>query len=155
MGSKNDWETMSRAHEVLEEFGVPHACRVLSAHRTPDELAAWVRENESAGCEVFIAGAGGAAALPGAVAALTAVPVLGVPVLGWALSGEDALFSMAQMPPGIPVGTLAIGKPGATNAGLLAVAILANKRPDLREKLHAYRKKRAEAVLADRLPCEG
>jgi 5-(carboxyamino)imidazole ribonucleotide mutase len=154
MGSQNDWDTMSRVHDVLAEFAVPHECRVYSAHRTPEALAQWVAERAAGGCEVFIAGAGGAAALPGAVAALTTVPVLGVPVMGWALSGEDALYSMAQMPPGIPVGTLAIGKPGATNAGLLAIAILANSRPELREKLVAYRKKRADQVLAFKLPCE-
>lgn len=154
MGSKSDWDTMSRAHEVLREFGVPHECRVLSAHRTPDELTAWVRASEAEGTEVFIAGAGGAAALPGAVAALTTVPVLGVPVLGWALNGEDALYAMAQMPPGVPVGTLAIGKPGATNAALLAVAILANKYPEYREKLQAYRRERAKQVLEERLPVE-
>lgn len=152
MGSKSDWETMSRAHEILDEFGVPHECRVLSAHRTPDELAAWVRASEAAGSEVFIAGAGGAAALPGAVAAITTLPVLGVPVLGWALSGEDALFSMAQMPPGVPVGTLAIGKPGATNAALLAIAILGIKYPEYREKLTAYRRTRAQQVLDESLP---
>ena len=152
MGSKSDWDTMSRAHDLLNEFGVPHEARVLSAHRTPDELAAWVRQSEAAGTEVFIAGAGGAAALPGAVAALTVLPVLGVPVMGWALSGEDALFSMAQMPPGIPVGTLAIGKPGATNAALLAVAILGIKYPEYGEKLRAYRAARARQVLDERLP---
>lgn len=152
MGSKSDWETLSRAHEILAEFGVPHECRVLSAHRTPDELAAWVRSSVASGTEVFIAGAGGAAALPGAVAALTIVPVLGVPVLGWALSGEDALYSMVQMPPGIPVGTLAIGKPGATNAALLAVSILGNKHEEYRAKLVAYRKARADQVLSEQLP---
>ncbi|MFP4500549.1 MAG: 5-(carboxyamino)imidazole ribonucleotide mutase [Candidatus Hydrogenedentota bacterium] len=153
MGSKNDWDTMSRAHDVLTEFEVPHECRVFSAHRTPEALAQWVQARAAGGCEAFIAGAGGAAALPGAVAALTTVPVLGVPVLGWALSGEDALYAMAQMPPGIPVGTLAIGKPGATNAALLAIAILANTRPELREKLAVYRKKQADQVLAHKLPC--
>lgn len=152
MGSKSDWETMSRAHELLKEFNVPHECRVLSAHRTPDELATWVRASESAGTEVFIAGAGGAAALPGAVAALTVAPVLGVPVLGWALSGEDALYFMAQMPSGIPVGTLAIGKPGATNAALLAIAILGNKYPEYREKLNEYRRARAQQVLEEQVP---
>lgn len=152
MGSKSDWETMSRTQEVLKEFGVPCECRVLSAHRTPEALAAWVRTSEAAGTEVFIAGAGGAAALPGAVAALTTLPVLGVPVMGWALSGEDALYAMVQMPPGIPVGTLAIGKPGATNAALLAVSILANKYPAYRERLGAYRKRQAEKVLSETLP---
>lgn len=152
MGSKSDWETMSRAHEILTEFGVPHECRVLSAHRTPDELATWVRASEASGTEVFIAGAGGAAALPGAVAALTVVPVLGVPVAGWALNGEDALYSMVQMPPGVPVGTLAIGKPGAANAALLAIAILGGKYAEYRDKLKEYRLARARQVLAEQLP---
>lgn len=152
MGSKSDWDIMSAAHEILKEFGVPHVCRVLSAHRTPDALSAWVGEMESRGAEVFIAGAGLAAALPGVVAAITTRPVLGVPLPGGALNGQDALYAIVQMPPGIPVGTLAIGKPGATNAGLLAVAILANTYPEYRAKLTAYREKQATKVLETNLP---
>jgi len=152
MGSKSDWEVMAAADALLSEFGVPHECRVLSAHRTPDALAEYVKSAESRGLEVLIAGAGMAAALPGAVAALTFLPVLGVPLSGGALGGQDALYAMVQMPPGIPVGTLAIGKAGAVNAALLAVAILANKRPELREKLRAYRKTQAKNVLDTVLP---
>lgn len=154
MGSESDWETMKRTHKTLDDFGVPHVCRVLSAHRTPDLVAAFVREREAKGAEVFIAGAGLAAALPGAVAALTTKPVLGVPIQAGALNGHDALLAMAQMPPGIPVGALAIGTPGATNAALLAVAILANKYDEYAEKLKAYRASQAEKIAATKLPCE-
>jgi len=154
MGSKSDWDIMAAAHEILKEFGVAHECRVLSAHRTPAALEAWVKSAEERGVEVFIAGAGLAAALPGVVAALTTRPVLGVPLPGGALNGQDALYAIVQMPPGIPVGTLAIGKPGATNAGLLAVAILSNTYPEYRAKLTAYREKQAKKVLETALPCE-
>ncbi len=154
MGSESDWETMKRTHAVLAEFGVPHCCRVLSAHRTPELLADFVHATEEAGTEVFIAGAGLAAALPGAVAALTTRPVLGVPVQTGALNGHDALLAMAQMPPGVPVGTLAIGAPGATNAALLAIAILALKHTEYSAKLETYRKKQAEKIAAITLPCE-
>ena len=154
MGSESDWETMQRSHKALDEFKVAHECRVLSAHRTPDALADYIHDCEARGVEVFIAGAGLAAALPGCVAAITTRPVLGVPLAGGALNGQDALYAIVQMPPGIPVGALAIGTPGATNAALLAVAILANKRPELAEALKAYRVKQAEKVLSVKLPCE-
>src|SRR5918995_585647 len=135
MGSKSDWETMRHADEVLTRFGVPHECRIVSAHRTPQWLTEFASQAEARGIEVIIAGAGGAAHLPGMVAAQTVVPVLGVPVQSKALNGMDSLLSIVQMPAGIPVGTLAIGNAGAANAALLAVAILANSRPELREKL--------------------
>lgn len=152
MGSKSDWETMRHAAEVLERFGVAHECRVVSAHRTPDWMTEYAKTAESRGLEVIIAGAGGAAHLPGMTAAHTVLPVLGVPVESHALKGMDSLLSIVQMPGGIPVGTLAIGKAGATNAALLAVAILGNKRPELREKLHAFRNEQAAKVRADVLP---
>lgn len=152
MGSKSDWETMRHAAEMLERFGVAHECRVVSAHRTPDWLAEYAKTAEGRGLEVIIAGAGGAAHLPGMVAAHSVLPVLGVPVESHALKGMDSLLSIVQMPGGIPVGTLAIGKAGATNAALLAVAILANQRPELREKLHAFRREQTEKVRADVLP---
>ena len=151
MGSKSDWETMRHAGDVLAEFGVPHERRVVSAHRTPGWMAEFASRAAGRGLEVVIAGAGGAAHLPGMTAALTVLPVLGVPVESRALKGMDSLLSIAQMPAGIPVGTLAIGRPGAVNAGLLAVAILANKRPELRRKLEAYRKKQTKKVLKDKL----
>ena len=154
MGSKSDWETMLRTHKTLSDFGVPHVCKVLSAHRTPDLLTDFVKDTEAKGAEIFIAGAGLAAALPGAVAALTTKPVLGVPIQAGALNGHDALLAMAQMPPGIPVGALAIGTPGATNAALLAVAILANKYPEYADKLKAYRKSQVEKIAATELPCD-
>jgi 5-(carboxyamino)imidazole ribonucleotide mutase len=138
MGSKSDWETMRAAAEVLQEFGVPHECLVVSAHRTPDWMNEYAKTAESRGLEVIIAGAGGAAHLPGMVASQTVLPVLGVPVQSKTLNGLDSLLSIVQMPGGIPVGTLAIGVAGAKNAGLLAVRVLANSRPALREKLHAY-----------------
>lgn len=153
MGSASDWETMERTHKTLDLFGVPHCCKVLSAHRTPDLLAEFVRDADGRGAEVFIAGAGLAAALPGAVAALTTRPVLGVPVPSGALNGHDALLAMAQMPPGIPVGALAIGTGGATNAALLAVAILANKYPEYETKLKQYREEQAAKVASTTLPC--
>lgn len=152
MGSESDWETMRRAHRTLAEFGVPHESRVLSAHRTPDLVAEYVRASDANGAEVFIAGAGMAAALPGVVAALTTRPVLGVPVASGPLNGQDALHAIVQMPPGIPVGTLAVGGAGATNAALLAVAILANKYPVLAERLAAYRAAQAGKIQAITLP---
>lgn len=146
MGSTSDWGTMGHAVEVLESFGVPYEKRVVSAHRTPEEMARYAAEAEGRGLAVIIAGAGGAAHLPGMVAAQTLVPVLGVPVESRALKGMDSLLSIAQMPGGIPVGTLAIGKAGATNAALLAVAILATTRPELREKLRRFREDQAQKV---------
>lgn len=154
MGSQSDWETMRHAHEVLEEFGVPHECKVVSAHRTPQLMAEYAAAAESRGFEVIIAGAGGAAHLPGMVAAQTLLPVLGVPVQSAALNGLDSLLSIVQMPGGIPVATLAIGKAGARNAGLLAVSILSNTRPELRERLRAFREKQTESVLSNVLPPE-
>src|SRR5512141_1202301 len=152
LGSKSDWETMKAASETLARFGVAHECRVLSAHRTPAATASYVSAAEPRGLEVLIAAAGMAAHLAGAVAAQTVLPVLGVPMEGGPLKGLDALLATVQMPGGIPVGTLAIGKAGATNAALLAVAILANKRPDLRDKLRAFREEQAAKVLAETLP---
>jgi len=151
MGSKSDWETMRHAVEILEHFVVPHESAIVSAHRTPQKMADFAAEAEGRGVEVIIAGAGGAAHLPGMVAAQTLVPVLGVPVQSHALSGMDSLLSIVQMPGGIPVGTLAIGKAGATNAGLLAIAILANTRPELREKLREYRSALTDKVMSDSL----
>jgi 5-(carboxyamino)imidazole ribonucleotide mutase len=146
MGSQSDWETMRHAAEMLERFGVPHERRVISAHRTPELMSRFASEAEGRGLEVVIAGAGGAAHLPGMVAAYTTVPVLGVPVESKTLKGVDSLLSIVQMPTGVPVGTLAIGKAGATNAALLAIAILANTRPNLREKLKTFRREQAEKV---------
>lgn len=151
MGSKSDWETMRQADEMLTRFAVPHECRIVSAHRTPAWLAEYAATAESRGLEVIIAGAGGAAHLPGMVAAQTLVPVLGVPVESHALKGMDSLLSIVQMPGGIPVGTLAIGKAGAANAALLAIAILANTRPALREQLRLFRERQTETVLNDTL----
>ena len=151
MGSKSDWETMRHADMILTQLEVAHECRIVSAHRTPELMADFARHAEERGLEVIIAGAGGAAHLPGMVAAQTLVPVLGVPVQSQALSGQDSLLSIVQMPGGIPVGTLAIGKAGATNAALLAVAILANTRPDLREKLRRFRADQTARVLKDTL----
>lgn len=152
MGSISDWETMRHAHERLEEFGVAHECRIVSAHRTPQLLQEYASGAEARGLEVIIAGAGGAAHLPGMAAAFTCLPVLGVPVESHALKGQDSLLSIVQMPGGIPVGTLAIGKPGAINAALLAVAILSNSRPELREKLRAFRARQTQSVLEMELP---
>jgi 5-(carboxyamino)imidazole ribonucleotide mutase len=146
MGSKTDLDTLQGAIEILREFGIEHEVRVLSAHRTPELVLEWSQAAEQRGFEVLIAGAGGAAHLPGVVAAKTLLPVLGVPVSSTTLGGADALLSIVQMPKGIPVGTLAIGKSGAANAALLAIAILAGKRPELREKLRAWRKARSEEV---------
>jgi 5-(carboxyamino)imidazole ribonucleotide mutase len=151
MGSKSDWETMRHADEILAQFGVPHECRIISAHRTPARMAEFASAAESRGIEVIIAGAGGAAHLPGMVAAQTLIPVLGVPVETHALKGMDSLLSIVQMPGGIPVGTLAIGKAGAINAALLAVAILANTRPELREKLRKFREEQTAKVEGDKL----
>ena len=152
MGSKSDWETMQHVSSVLKDFGVPHECKVLSAHRTPKEAASFAERAESRGLEVIIAGAGGAAHLGGVLASLTTLPVLGVPMESASLKGMDSLLSIVQMPGGIPVGTLGIGKPGATNAGLLAVAILANKNKSLRKKLHAFRTHQAKKILESELP---
>jgi 5-(carboxyamino)imidazole ribonucleotide mutase len=152
MGSSSDWDTMQHAVEVLERFGVPYEKHIVSAHRTPVWMAEFVTGAEARGIQVLIAGAGGAAHLPGMAAAHTVLPVLGVPVQSAALQGLDSLLSIVQMPGGVPVGTLAIGKPGATNAGLLAVAILAGSRPDLRERLRAFRTEQTEKVRQDRLP---
>src|SRR5258708_27063416 len=149
MGSKSDWETMRHAAETLAEFAAPHECRIVSAHRTPAWMAEYAGAAEGRGIEVIIAGAGGAAHLPGMVAAHTLLPVLGVPVESHALKGIDSLLSIVQMPGGIPVGTLAIGKAVAINAALLAIAILANSRPELREKLRAYRMDQTTRVRQD------
>jgi 5-(carboxyamino)imidazole ribonucleotide mutase len=146
MGSQSDWETLVHASQTLDDFAVAHDVRVLSAHRTPDQLVAYVESSERGGVEVIIAGAGGAAALPGAIAAKTTLPVLGVPIES-KLSGLDSLLSMVQMPAGVPVGTLAIGRAGAVNAALLAVSILAAKRPELREALRRHRETQAQRVL--------
>ena len=151
MGSKSDWETMKHAGDMLMQFGVPHECAIVSAHRTPQHMADFASTAESRGIEVIIAGAGGAAHLPGMVAAQTLVPVLGVPVESHALKGMDSLLSIVQMPGGIPVGTLAIGKAGAINAALLAIAILSNTRPDLREKLRTFRQDQTDKVRQDTL----
>jgi 5-(carboxyamino)imidazole ribonucleotide mutase len=151
MGSRSDWETMRAAAEVLTEFAVPHECRIISAHRTPDLMAEFAAGAEGRGIEVVIAGAGGAAHLPGMTAAHTTLPVLGVPVESKALHGLDSLLSIVQMPGGIPVATLAIGSAGARNAALLAVSILANKRPPLRRKLKDFRERQKRAVLEDSL----
>jgi 5-(carboxyamino)imidazole ribonucleotide mutase len=154
MGSKSDWETMQHAVQTLESLGVPHEVRVVSAHRTPDLLFEYAGSAESRGLEVIIAGAGGAAHLPGMCAAKTTVPVLGVPIESKALKGMDSLLSIVQMPGGIPVGTLAIGRAGAINAALLATAILGNKYPQFREALHAFREKQTQSVLDNPDPQE-
>jgi 5-(carboxyamino)imidazole ribonucleotide mutase len=152
MGSTSDWETMTHAAETLDKFGVGYEKHVVSAHRTPVWMAEFAQQAESRGIEVIIAGAGGAAHLPGMTAAHTVLPVLGVPVQSAALNGLDSLLSIVQMPGGVPVGTLAIGKAGAINAGLLAVAILATSRPELREKLRAFRAEQTAKVREARLP---
>ncbi len=152
MGSKSDWETMRHAADMLAQFGVPHECKIVSAHRTPDWMCEYAKSAESRGIEVIVAGAGGAAHLPGMVASQTVLPVLGVPVQSKTLSGLDSLLSIVQMPGGIPVGTLAIGEAGAKNAGLLAVRILATTRPDLRKKLHDYHAELAAKVRQETLP---
>lgn len=152
MGSKSDWETLCHADEILSRFGVPHECRVVSAHRTPDLMREYATSAESRGLEVIIAGAGGAAHLPGMVASQTSLPVIGVPVQSKALNGLDSLLSIVQMPGGVPVATVAIGKAGAINAALLAVGILANSRPELRKTLKIFREEQTQAVLGDTLP---
>jgi 5-(carboxyamino)imidazole ribonucleotide mutase len=146
MGSQSDWPTMRHAAEALDKLGVAHEARIVSAHRTPDRLTAFAKGAAGEGFKVIIAGAGGAAHLPGMVAAMTHLPVLGVPVESKALKGQDSLLSIVQMPAGIPVGTLAIGEPGATNAGLLAAAILATSDPALAERLKAFRTAQTDAV---------
>jgi 5-(carboxyamino)imidazole ribonucleotide mutase len=151
MGSKSDWPTMEHASKVLDDFGVGYESKIVSAHRTPDLLFEFAKSAEQRGIGVIIAGAGGAAHLPGMCASQTVLPVLGVPVESRALKGLDSLLSIAQMPAGVPVGTLAIGEAGAKNAGLLAVAILANSRPELRKKLHSFRSKQTMAVLRTKL----
>jgi 5-(carboxyamino)imidazole ribonucleotide mutase len=148
MGSKSDWDTMQHAAQLLEALGVPHETKVVSAHRTPDLLFEYAESAESRGIQVIIAGAGGAAHLPGMAAAKTTLPVLGVPVESKALQGIDSLLSIVQMPAGVPVGTLAIGKPGAINAALLAASIVALNNPDVRERLRAFRAEQTNAVLA-------
>jgi 5-(carboxyamino)imidazole ribonucleotide mutase len=155
MGSKSDWETMRAAAETLDEFGVPHECRVVSAHRTPELMREFAQGAAARGIEVIVAGAGGAAHLPGMVAAQTVVPVLGVPVESRALSGLDSLLSIVQMPAGVPVGTLAIGRAGARNAALLAAAILATRRPTLRARLEALRAAEERRVRESTLPPAG
>ena len=152
MGSKSDWETMRHADETLTEFGVAHECHVMSAHRTPQLASEFSATAASRGLEVIIAAAGGAAHLAGVMAAHTILPVLGVPMKSDALNGLDSLLATVQMPAGIPVGTLAIGKPGATNAALFAIAILANSRPELRAKLEEFRKRQEQKVRAATLP---
>jgi 5-(carboxyamino)imidazole ribonucleotide mutase len=151
MGSKSDWETMRNACDMLSSFGVPHEKRIVSAHRTPDLMAEYAKGAAGRGLEVIIAAAGGAAHLPGMVAAHTTLPVLGVPIKSSNLNGIDSLLSIVQMPAGIPVGTLAIGNAGAKNAALLAISILGNKHPELRERLKAFRDQQTQTVLNDRL----
>jgi 5-(carboxyamino)imidazole ribonucleotide mutase len=149
MGSRSDLKTLQPALDLLTELGVPFEARVVSAHRTPDWMFEYAESAESRGLEVIIAAAGGAAHLPGMVAAKTTVPVLGVPVAATMLNGVDSLLSIVQMPKGVPVGTLAIGEPGAVNAALLATSIVSNSRPELRERLRAWRKARTEAVMSN------
>ncbi len=154
MGSKSDFEVLAPAVEILKHFEIPYEARVVSAHRTPDWLFQYAEQAEGRGLRVIIAGAGGAAHLPGMIAAKTLVPVLGVPVPATMLNGIDSLLSIVQMPKGVPVGTLAIGKPGAANAALFAAQIIAATDPGLREKLHAWRNERRDEVLAQHLPGE-
>ncbi len=149
MGSKSDWETMREASDVLERFGIPHESRVVSAHRTPKWMSEYAESAASRGLEVVIAGAGGAAHLPGMIAAQTILPVLGVPIESRTLKGIDSLLSIVQMPAGVPVATLAIGKAGAANAALLAVAILGGTRPELREKLRQFRQEQSDRVMGE------
>ncbi len=149
MGSKSDWETMRLSAETLRDFNIPHECRVVSAHRTPDWMMEYAAQAEERGIEVIIAGAGGAAHLPGMVAGHTLLPVIGVPIQSRALNGLDSLLSIVQMPAGVPVATMAIGRAGATNAALFAVAILAATRPDLRAALSRFREKRAQQVMGE------
>lgn len=152
MGSKSDWETMSEAARLLDEFGVAHECEIVSAHRTPKWMCEYAESAQDRGLQVIIAGAGGAAHLPGMVASMTVLPVLGVPVQSRALNGLDSLLSIAQMPGGVPVGTLAIGAAGAKNAALLAIRILATSRPKLAEQLQAFQSHQTDTVRADKLP---
>ena len=154
MGSSSDWETMSHGAALLDELQIPYEVEVVSAHRTPDKLFSYAEQAENRGIEVIIAGAGGAAHLPGMTAAKTSLPVLGVPIQSKALNGLDSLLSMVQMPAGISVGTLAIGRAGAVNAALLAASILANKYPEIRSRLKAYRQKQTETVLSHPDPRE-
>lgn len=154
MGSKSDWETMSRAANILDELGIPYVAEVVSAHRTPDKLFAFAENAEAQGIEVIIAGAGGAAHLPGMTASKTALPVIGVPVKSQALNGVDSLLSIAQMPAGVPVATMAIGGAGAANAALFAASILANKYPNIKTALENYRKNQTDTVLANPNPRE-
>ena len=152
MGSKSDWKTMERASEVLAALGIPHESRIVSAHRTPDWMAEYAKTAAARGLEIIIAAAGGAAHLPGMMAAHTVLPVLGVPIKSSTLQGVDSLLSIVQMPAGIPVGTLAIGEAGATNAALLAAGILGLKYPEIRERLQSWRDQQTEAVLQNRNP---
>jgi 5-(carboxyamino)imidazole ribonucleotide mutase len=152
MGSKSDWETMQRTSETLNELGVPHECRIVSAHRTPEWMAEYAKTAAGRGLDVIIAAAGGAAHLPGMVAAHTVLPVLGVPIKSSVLNGIDSLLSIVQMPPGVPVGTLAIGNAGATNAALMAAAILGCKYPEIRQRLETWRERQTKAVLENRVP---
>src|SRR5262245_53718403 len=151
MGSRSDWTTMQHCDETLTQFGVPHECRIVSAHRTPDLMAQFAKSARERGIEVIIAAAGGAAHLPGMTAAHTTLPVLGVPIESAVLRGVDSLLSIVQMPGGVPVATLAIGKAGAINAALLAASILGAKHPEFRERLRAYRQEQTGKVLEDRL----
>lgn len=154
MGSRSDWETLQHTAETLDRLGIPYETRVVSAHRTPDLLFEYAGEAEGRGLQALIAGAGGAAHLPGMAAAKTALPVLGVPVQSKALDGMDSLLSIVQMPAGVPVGTLAIGRSGAINAALMAASILGNAHPGIREALHAYRQEQTDDVLAHPDPRE-
>ncbi len=154
MGSVSDWETMKHAAETLKRLEIPYEVRVLSAHRTPDQALEYAATAEERGLEVIIAGAGGAAHLPGVLAAKTLLPVLGVPMQTSALGGLDSLLSIVQMPAGVPVGTLAIGRAGAVNAALLAAAFLGSKYPEIRDKLKAYRQAQTQAVLQSKIPDE-
>ena len=151
MGSASDWDVMSHCAKTLKDFGIEHEAKVLSAHRTPKELEAFISQSEKDGVQVFIAGAGLAAALPGVVAAQTTIPVLGVPLIAGSLDGMDALMAIVQMPPGIPVGTMALGKPGAINAALFAAAILALTDNDIAKGISAYREKQAQKILESEL----
>jgi len=155
MGSKSDWETMQHVAITLRDFGVAHENRIISAHRTPDLMVEYAHTAIERGLALIIAGAGGAAHLPGMVAGHTLLPVIGVPIQSRALNGMDSLLSIVQMPAGVPVATMAIGKAGAINAALLAVAILGNTQPALREALHQFRKRRADQVMAEKLELEG
>jgi len=155
MGSKSDWDTMQHAAQILDALGVPHETKIVSAHRTPDLLFEYAGGAEARGLRVLIAGAGGAAHLPGMAAAKTTLPVLGVPVESKALQGIDSLLSIVQMPAGVPVGTLAIGKPGAINAALLAASIIAIDHPEIKERLRAFRAEQTNAVLAQPDPASG